>query len=213
MKKNAIVFILTIAVLIGLSPGISRASGAARTHDGFFLRMGLGLGYARTSTEISGIQFNVYGGDGTIDLAVGYSVIRNLSLHASLLSWTAASPTLEWQAGGITYTQGTDEGVSAGMNGLGIGLTYHFPSPNLYLSAALGGGKLSLDDDDDNVGTTDGGTIFRFLFGKEWWVSDNWGLGLSGLFDIFVMPAEDQAGNEIKYGGFNLGLMFSATYN
>jgi hypothetical protein len=50
--------------------------------------------------------------------------------------------------------------------------------------------------------------------GKEWWVSGNWGLGLSLRFRyIDVAPANVGFGRDGRLDSFQIGLSFSATYN
>jgi hypothetical protein len=86
---------------------------------------------------------------------------------------------------------------------------------NLYLTAAVGPGWLTLRvDGDDETRGTDTGFGFDFDIGKEWWVSDNWGLGLAGRFSLVGGTTKsDNTDIESDFGMAAFSLAFSATYN
>jgi hypothetical protein len=46
--------------------------------------------------------------------------------------------------------------------------------------------------------------------GKEWWTSDNWGLGAAGRF-VFVQSRESTT--DCLYRGYSFSVAFTATYN
>lgn len=109
-------------------------------------------------------------------------------------------------------------------NHFGAGLTYYLTPSNFYLSGSLG---ILLAQ----VKSSDGGYYFKELYigpgirlsvGKEWWVSENWGLGVALLGqyaygknvgnkwpdDSWERPHEP---DHIQQGGASL--LFSVTYN
>ena len=120
-------------------------------------------------------------------------------------------PTVE-----VAGTSGELNG-SLGSDLLGLGLTYYFMPINPYLTAVLGAGWLTLDIDGDDVDTrgTDAGFGFNFDVGKEWWVSDNWGLGLAGRFVLVSGTTTNEDNNDVKsaFGLVAFAVLFSATYN
>jgi hypothetical protein len=114
-------------------------------------------------------------------------------------------------------TSGRAEGQSTDLFGIGAGLAYYMPN-NLYLSGTLAFAQLS-SGDEDNTETrseTDFGPGLSLTFGKEWWVSDNWGLGVA--LNLFVARMKDK---EAAYPGFDkpvwrgtaVSLLFSASFN
>ena len=62
-----------------------------------------------------------------------------------------------------------------------------------------------LQDLEDNAAT---GVAFSGEVGKEWWVSENWGLGISFRANFF-----DTSHERIDWNGQTYSLLFSATYN
>jgi hypothetical protein len=58
--------------------------------------------------------------------------------------------------------------------------------------------------------------VFEALVGKEWWVSDNWGLGLSGQMVPGTFRGKDPdltLGLVPSWKATAFSLLFSATYN
>ena len=51
----------------------------------------------------------------------------------------------------------------------------------------------------------------KLAVGKEWWVSDHWGLGLAAEAVLAITP--DSGTNPPTWTTFGGGLTFSATYN
>jgi hypothetical protein len=85
---------------------------------------------------------------------------------------------------------------------------------NLYLTAALGAGWLTVNiDGEDESRSTDVGMGFDFDVGKEWWVSDNWGLGLAGRFSLVAGTTSNEGTDvETDFAMAAFALLFSATY-
>jgi hypothetical protein len=50
---------------------------------------------------------------------------------------------------------------------------------------------------------------FNLMVGKEWWVSDNWGLGVA--LQLLLAGAKDRDGTEWDSGA--LAVLFTATHN
>ena len=91
-------------------------------------------------------------------------------------------------------TIGTGSG-SAGVVGLGPGLAYYFDPSNAFIGATLLFSQLVINNSDGNkIGESDWGVTVEGTVGKEWWVSDNWGLGLSGQLMAGAMKDKDTLG-------------------
>ena len=173
--------------------------------DGFFLRMSLGSGYYNTEGSSKNGDRADLGDDGpgtSGSLLLGGMVANNLALH-----------------GGF-YFQGSmyDQNNLRFANSLvGVGMTYYWMPYNIYLTGTVGfaysavfkGGSYEDGDWEQDKQYED---IFGFgaalSLGKEWWVSDNWGLGIA-LEGQYAYTSNDVY--ELHQGGAML--QFSATFN
>ena len=99
--------------------------------------------------------------------------------------------------------------TSVSLFGIGPSLTYYWPS-NYYVTTTVNLSRLSItvDGTDTNANTGFGA---RFGLGREWWISDHWGLGLNG--QVGYANNGDPNPNASSIHSFVAGLMFSATYN
>ena len=80
---------------------------------------------------------------------------------------------------------------------------------NLYLSGTIGLASITLDLDGFPSVESETGVGFDLTLGKEWWTSDNWGLGIAAGFGFHNIP--DKGIEDWK--GPSFALRFSATYN
>jgi hypothetical protein len=84
---------------------------------------------------------------------------------------------------------------------------------NLYLSGTLLLQQVSLSDSNDSNSTlnlTNVGLAASLMVGKDWWVSENWGLGAAA--QLLLGSAKDRYVDS-NWTTAALALMFSATYN
>ena len=207
MKR--IIITLTLILFLGTSAWAQNTPGA-HTHDGFFLRLGTGFGFAAASASEEGDTATFKGGSSIFDFGVGGVVVWSLALHANIYNWQMVNPTYEYESDDQSISFETGNNVKGRQVGFGLGLSYYFMPVNIYLSAIFGGGALYLDVGAITIGQTEGGLALRFMAGKEWWASDNWGLGLAIVSDYSSVPSE--AGGP-TWHGINWGLIFSATYD
>ncbi len=175
---------LVLFVFIFLFSGFVSAqdmsySDGYHSHDGIFLRLSGGLGYsALFSTE------DVVSGISTLTvLSIGGAVKKNLIVNVEFYG----SKTLDY-----TYTTSGDLSDSfkyfdMTFSGVGLGMTYYSMPGNSYFSASVGFGAFGLQDGLMGASSEYKSKIsFNFTFGKEWWVSDNWGIGVGG--QLFYSP-------------------------
>lgn len=177
----------------------SSALAESQTHDGFFLRLSPGFGQMDAKTG----DLTFEGSCGLFSLMLGGAISENTILHVDLASASMENPDVS--GGGFSGTMNGDMSTSL----FGIGLTQYYMPANAYLSFTLGSAKTTIED--GGTWESDTGFGVKLMIGKEWWVSDNWGLGLAGQ----VLYANCGGGNindsEIKTLAY--GLLFSATYN
>jgi hypothetical protein len=189
-----------LSLLIATSAG---ASGAARTHDGFFLRLQGGVG----GTSASQDELTLKGGSGALNVEIGGALTENFILYGKLFGTGTPDPDLE--VGDITF-EGNNSDLSLNFGALGAGVSYYFMPVNLYVSGAVSLTSLGLTEDGDEVGDTGQGLGLHLGVGKEWWVSDQWGLGLGAEL---ALSRVNGAENTDDWGVGSVVLLFSATFN
>jgi hypothetical protein len=165
------------------------AAVSGPSHHGFFLRMDLDAGYHDTS----GGSTTVDGPGAGFGISIGGNVADNLALF-----------------GTFAGSGSSGESTRAAHGILGVGLTYYFMPANVFLSGAVGfaGMRITLNDVDYD---SDAGFGGRFGVGKEWFVSDSWGLGVAGYFDFAVAKQKDVP-NPPTWWSFAPLVAFSATF-
>jgi hypothetical protein len=100
------------------------------------------------------------------------------------------------------------------MGMLGIGASYYFMPLNIYVGGTLGIGAASFTDSSNHSASSRAGFAIELDCGKEWWVSDNWGLGVAlRLSHASVPPGDIQPNSPSQLGATGFGVLFSATYN
>jgi hypothetical protein len=178
------------------------------THDGFFLRFMMGMGYLRVASASAGTDLQAAGATFGDMVSFGWAVRENLVLSLDT-SVFMGKPSM----GGASRLPGATDAFFGFMQ-MGPGVTYYFMPHNLFASAGFGMGNIFLTerqegepdfDHDMNMGW--GATLSG---GKEWWTSDNWGLGGAGRL-VYVRSKEQATGSLFR--AFSVSVAFTATYN
>jgi len=176
-------------------------------HLGFFLRPDLGIGFMTTS-QPTGTAFGnmtLSGPAGVFGFVIGGAVAENVILGAHIYDGVVVNPTVSFSG-----QTGVTSNTSLGLYGIGPDFTYYWMPSNIYFSATVALTRMSLTANgysgDSSVGL---GT--RLALGKEWWVSDHWGMGLAGHVSTSWNDSGDGSGTTLSTWAF--ALAFSATYN
>jgi hypothetical protein len=199
------IFIAVLAVA-------AMAMAESHTHDGFFLNLALGFGYQGFTYDANKAIFDMEanGMSSEFDIKLGGCIAPNTLLHATILG-VANGSEIEAKRDGKKIGSTSDRSESMSM--FGIGVTYYLPQ-NIFFSGSIGLAAFNLQDntDSDNeiTGQTDSGLGVQLAVGKEWWVSDNWGLGVSAAFTYGAAEDKDDMGDANAFG---VNVMFSATFN
>ncbi len=207
--KNRFNVFAAIVLLIGMSTVFSQETNAGfHEHDGFYLSMATGVGTGTFSETHfpagSSHKLEMQGGVLHSDIKVGGAVWRNkLILSGDLIDTRMRFPD--------TKLDGTYSGNFRDYFGhalLGLGVTYYFMPVNFFLSGTIGVGGFKFMTSDSTYDSKRSLGL-QLKVGKEWWVSKDWGLGVS----LFLLTQEvKQSNNQNLKGGF-LGLMFNTTFN
>src|SRR5262249_38502468 len=178
-------------------------------HFGFFLRPDLGVGYMATSesTGTSLGDITISGAAGVFGFVIGGAIQENVILGAHVYDGVIVNPTVSLSSGQFSNTRNT----SLSMVGIGPEFTYYWMPSNIYFSGTLAITRMALTvDGSDNTSNVGFGT--RLAIGKEWWVSDHWGLGLAGHASSSWNQDGGGAGAP-TLTTWVFALAFSATYN
>ncbi len=174
-------------------------------HDGFYLRMGLGPGFGRVGLSSGGEELTMSGAMFSSSIGIGGAIAPNLILYGGLVDTSIVSP--DYKVDGTTVTE---NGSSILITGLGPGVAYYIMPSNVYVAGTLMLTRVSQASPNGRVALSDWGPGLEGLVGKEWWVSDNWGLGVAAQIILA------RVGSKVDDGAFGVvagGLLFSATYN
>jgi hypothetical protein len=202
------------------APGATRERGV-RTHDGFYLRLGLGFGGLGMNLDVDD-----RGSPGTAkasgpallsEIALGGTIADGLVLGFGVFAGDVADDReLEFRLGGTNpYSVETrvDE-LTAGV--VGPFLDYYFdPQRGFHIQGAVGIGVLSYQRELDREEVLLGGLGVMLGVGHEWWIGEQWSLG--GLARVIWtgVGGEDPLDPELTYSGsaFVPGLLLTATYH
>lgn len=205
MIKTALAAVSALTLFLA-SPAHAQSAAPAAVRDatihrhlGFLVRPYIGFGYLSGSSDgvtISGLS-------GQLGVVVGGALQENLILGGEL--WATAVNEPNVSQGGFS---GTAPDTTFGDVGIGPNLTYYFMPANVYVSVtpALTRASSKVQGTDYHSKWGLGG---RAAFGKEWWVSDHWGLGAAAQF-TYSSNENDAAARINTWGA---GVVFSATYN
>lgn len=177
---------------------------SAHRHDSFFLRLWIGPAY--TSMKLEDADVEVSGGGGSFGIAVGTAVQENLIIFGQLFDDIAMNPTIKMGGAELETSD-----VNAGVIGVGAGLAYYIMPANVYVSGALTYTQISVQQDGQEIGESEFGPGFSLMIGKEWWVSNNWGVG--GALQLFGGRMKDKGDGAPTWQTTAAALVFSATYN
>jgi hypothetical protein len=195
--------LVVIAAVVLLLAGPASSGGIRDHQDGFLLRLSVGGGSASSSIDMMGDELKLSGFATDLNFAIGAVVSPNLAIHGTLFGWLVSDPDVEYGAGSAEISG--DLSLSA----FGGGITYYIMPANVYLSGSIGAGSLTLDT---NVGEgeTDMGPVIDLTIGKEWWVSDGWGIGAAASLGYHSVP---EKGIDENWSGTSFAVRFSATMN
>jgi hypothetical protein len=182
---------------------------SSRSHaDGFMFRFLFGVsGFAAETGHRS-----LSGGGFDLGLAAGYALRPDLILQLDGIIAGPSDPTYRVDG------EEMDRNFSAGAYGLGPGATY-YAKYNLYATGAVYASWLLRTETVDTppVGSEEvregsrAGIGASLAVGKEWWVSDSWGLGVAGRG--FLASMRDGESDDSTWAVRSFSLLFSATMN
>lgn len=205
-----------LLILVALATSLSFAESLPHTHDGFFLNIAMGIGYQSANFAYDSHlydengektkEFNISGAATDLDLKFGGRIADNLLLHVTLAGATSTA----------SEDVGEDDKVKVNLSIFGLGTTYYFLD-NYFATASFGMSEYHIDSNiatftakaEDIVGNLVCGLAFQIGAGKEWWVSENWGIGVS----MALLYGFDFGEYDYRDASTSVAIRFSATWN
>ncbi|MEM7677794.1 MAG: hypothetical protein AAF449_17490 [Myxococcota bacterium] len=198
-------WIMVIIVVLSVP---SLASANPRTHDGFFARLSLGGGYTTYKAEDAVVEATIDGGALASSLDIGGTIAQDLVLYGRFASNSIFEPGVD--VGGVT-TEVQDTVLS--LRSVSLGISYYLMPANVALTigAGLALAEVEVRDPDSSlridVNSDPGGYAFIGV-SKEWWVGDEWGLGLGIQGSFARIPTSDVDFEVVSVSG-----LLSLTYH
>ena len=198
-----------------LLPGVAAAQGQTSSppldstehrHLGFFLRADLGVSYLQSSASDGSTSLRISGPGLSAGLMFGGALSENTILAGDLWGMSALTPKVSVAASGGSSSDSTVQLI-----GYGVSLTQYFMPANVYVSVSPSLVILSTSNDKgETTSSTNFGFGGRASIGKEWWVSEHWGIGVAAQFAFGVNKDKDGGPTWTTLAG---SLAFSATWN
>ncbi|RPI89855.1 MAG: hypothetical protein EHM32_12185 [Spirochaetales bacterium] len=193
----------------GAGDAVASDKKGVHRHDGFFFRTQLGLGGGRTVIkDFNGDDFETKGTATTLNLQIGYAIFENFVLFLE----NGVSVMPESKVKHISAVTKSDKKNDVAISTFGLGLSWYLMPYNIHLSPLF---FFSVTEYDGPVlkGDSEGGGGLGLSIGKEWWVSDNWGLGVAFYIYSGSDTVKDQSNKKYDMSSSVIGIMFTATYN
>ncbi len=181
------------------------ADPTAHRHAGVYLHLDLGLGALVSSASTPLGDAKISGAGGNFSVAVGAAISENFIVAGHVWDHVASNPTVT-----LAGMSASSTNSSLTLVGLGVDLTWYDMPSNFYITMTPAITSLSVDVG-GSTSNTENGLGFQLTAGKEWWVSDHWGMGLN--LQLAVSSNKDKGTNPPTWGSSSVAVAFSATYN
>ncbi|HEY6557979.1 MAG TPA: hypothetical protein VI072_11930 [Polyangiaceae bacterium] len=180
---NALVFGAALSAIVAAAPD---ASADPRTHDGFYLHLNAGLGYLSTTAELAGNEATYSGVSLPSALMLG-GTVGPVAIGGGLFGDYAFSPSGE--SDGMSSDLGD---VSMTLVGIGVFADYYVdPHGGLHFQPFVGWGGLEFSVDGDSGGSDPTGLVLALGAGYDWWVADEWSIGVMGRIAYAPLSLND----------------------
>lgn len=165
------------------------------THDGFYLRLGLGFGSmsGTAKRKFAGLEDEQDGSGGGVasEFALGGTVAPGLVLGGGIYGISVPSPSYEDDNGTST------DGDQLVLSSIGPFIDYYFdPNGGGHIQAAIALGVASQAKGDLDAAYSGTGVALMFGGGYEWWIGEQWSMGILARLQYFSVkghPDEDDA--------------------
>jgi len=189
------------------------------THDGFYLRLSLGAGWGQVKSSATDFEATYKGGGWLMDILLGGTISNTVVIGGGFLIHEISNPDVEVNAEALDEVSGN--GDALGIVTLGPFVDFYFgPNSGGHVGSMIGVASIGLEAED---GETSSGWGWSLFGGYDFWVSDNWGLGVNARYMYAKGKREFDgisSGSDVVFQSFTVndtahtfGVMFSALYN
>jgi hypothetical protein len=193
----------------------------AYRHDGFYLRLGLGVGWMRGEVESLAGEVKIRGVGPAFELALGGTVAPGLVIGGGI--YTVGTETVKWESDLVAaWNEDGESTIEGGQGALGmLGVIIDFyPNPRggFHVQGGLGIGTLTLERDPDTdfpgENWEGGGGGAMLGAGYEFFVGEQWSIG--GVARVVFVSgklrgSETERDNDGR--GFAPAILFGATHH
>jgi tetratricopeptide (TPR) repeat protein len=192
-------------------------------HEGFFFRamLGFGFGLASVGIELADTPMgepyrgtlSATGTSTSLQLAAGWAFFENLVFQVEFFGTTMLAGDISASGNPGPVVRDALASVKTKYNAFGalLGATYYFMPIDIFVSASAGLGFATLDrpmqPSDDRLGLA-----VAASGGKEWWIGEEWGLGLA-LSYYLTITGQAGGANTRTLVGHALGIFITVSYN
>ena len=174
-------------------------------HEGMFMRIEAGGGYMKSSATLGTSDAALSGPAASFGFSLGANVVENLSIFGHVGLSLVANPSF---SSGGSSSPSSDSSLN--FASVGPGLNYYFMPYNFYVTGMVVMTRLTTTVNGSS-GATEAGIGAKIAVGKEWWVGDQWGIGIAGQFTFG--SNRDQGTNPPTWSTMTPALAFSASFN
>jgi hypothetical protein len=170
-----------------------------------------GFGYAELNEkDFLGSDLKYSGFAQDLRFQIGGTVANNLILFGEFGGVMQIDPQMEWMGMSATAND-----VTVSVFDFGGGLTYYIMPSNIFFSLSFLSSQATFEFE-GTTGKSQYGFGINGMIGKEWWVGQQWALGLA-VYGYYSTMKDEGTIMGINYSSdinnFSIGVMFSATYN
>jgi hypothetical protein len=197
------VFVAALAAPMFVAGG---AKAEPRTHDGFYMQLATGLGYLSTSASQGPVSMSISGLATPFEALFG-GTVGPAAIGGGFYMDYSFSPSQSVDTPGFSAS-GTLNDVSMYMVGAHVfGDIYPDPHGGFHVRPFLGYAALQLARN-GQTGNSPGGPLVGAAVGYDFWVGDEWSIGVLGRFAYAALSLEGQS-----YGTISPALMASFTFH
>lgn len=197
----------------GYSSDAPRSNPNARFHDGFYLRMGIGIGAIGADVESTdgGDPLHIGGLVVPMELAIGGTPSPGVVIGGGLYGFHLPSAKYTYGRGDFVTEEDAEYG-SVGMIGPFIDV-YLDPEHGIHFQAAPCFTSVVLGQSDEIVTEDVTGSGFGAMVGLgfEGWVGDQWGVGLLARVQYASLEVEDESDGKYDFQMLVPSLLLTAT--
>ncbi len=193
------------------APVTPRQDEGARRHDGFYLRLQLGPGYFHDAQSREREGQNAVLVSEVSGFATGFEVLAGGTIGNGVVIGGTLAIT---RVANYDRTVGSDTAETADVIGFTMLASFvdWYPDPEVgfHVLGVLGLAGASSKDRDWNPG----GLAIGAGVGYDWWIADQWSIGVLGKVVVAGLGEEPEAGDDrLAEGVFAPSLMFGGTYH